>query len=254
LTNLSPDRSAWRHRITRERVLVSVPALLGLALAAGVFAAVGVPTLDRLDQQRQRITELESKRDTLPLLEAQRKQSDQDLNKALQQQALLVNLVSGRGEIQTFLAQLSRISVATGVVINLYEPLPAASSETTNRRGNKNQQRKGGGSAKGSNDPLQALGYEKSSVLLQVEGAYQGLQQFLRSMEQLELLVQPSDLELTALGTPANALDQPSVIGPPPTRLKLRLTFFDQASKDANGSGSGSDNAAIGKRRQSPPS
>ncbi len=254
MTNLSPDRPAWRQRITRERVLVAAPALLGLLMASGVFAAVGLPALDRLDQQRQRISGLESKRDTLPLLEAQLKQSDKALNEATQQQALLVDLLAGRGQIQTFLAQLSRISAASGVAINLYEPVPASSPATSNRRGSSDQQSKGTKGGAASQDPLQALGYEKSSVLLQVEGPYQGLLQFLRRMEELELLVQPSDLELTALGNPATASDQPVVIGPSRTRLKMRLTFFDPASKDANGSGSGADNAAMGKRRQSPPS
>jgi len=254
LTNLSPDRPAWRHRITRERVLVAVPAVLGLALASGVFAAVGWPGLDRLDQQRQRIAELENKRDTLPLLEAQLKQGDKSLGEAMQQQALLVDLVAGRGQIQTFLAQLSRISIASGVVINLYEPVPASSSEASNRSGIRDQNNKASGSGAASNDPLNALGYEKSSVLLQVEGPYQGLLKFLRGMEQLELLVQPSDLELTAMEDPANTSDQTVVIGPPRTRLKLRLSFFDQASKDGNPSASDSATSEMGSRGSSPPS
>ena len=235
-------------------MLVAVPAVLGLALASGVFAAVGWPALDRVDQQRQRIAELESKRATLPLLEAQLKQSDQALREAMQQQALLVDLVAGRGQIQTFLAQLSRISAVSGVVINLYEPVPESSPPATNRRGSRDQNKKGTDSATANKDPLQALGYQKSSVLLQVEGPYQGLLQFLRGMEQLELLVQPSDLELTAIENPANASDQPVFTGPPRTRLKLRLTFFDQASKDANPSASDSSTSDTGSREQSPPS
>ena len=255
MTNLSPDRPAWRHRITRERVLVAVPAVLGLALASGVFAAVGWPGLDRFDQQRQRIAELESKRDTLPLLEAQLKQGDKSLDEAMQQQALLVDLVAGRGQIQTFLAQLSRISIASAVVINLYEPVPpASSSEAPNRSGTRDQNNKASGSGSASNDPLKALGYEKSSVLLQVEGPYQGLLQFLRGMEQLELLVQPSDLELTAVEDPASASDQPVVIAAPRTRLKLRLTFFDQASKDDNGSATDAEISELDSRGQPPPS
>ncbi len=235
MTNLSPDRPAWRHRITRERVLVAAPALLGLVMAGGVFAAVGWPALDRLDQQRQRIAELKSKRESLPLLEAQLKQSDKALSEATQQQDLLVDLVAGRGQIQTFLAQLSRISASSGVVINLYEPVPASGSEVSNPRAARDQQGQGSDSAAASQDPLQALGYEKSSVLLQVEGAYQGLLQFLRRMEQLELLVQPSDLELTAIEAPDKAEDQPVITGSHRTRLKLRLTFFDQPPRSING-------------------
>ena len=254
MTNLSPDRPAWRQRITRERVLVAAPALLGLLMASGVFAAVGLPALDRLDQQRQRISGLESKRDTLPLLEAQLKQSDKALNEATQQQALLVDLLAGRGQIQTFLAQLSRISAVSGVVINLYEPVQVSSPPASDRRGPRDQNKKGADSAAANKDPLQALGYEKSSVLLQVEGPYQGLLQFLRGMEQLELLVQPSDLELTAMEDPANTSDQTVVIGPPRTRLKLRLSFFDQASKDGNPSASDSPTSEMGSRGSSPPS
>ena len=235
-------------------MLVAAPALLGLLMASGVFAAVGWPALDRLDQQRQRIAELKSKRESLPLLEAQLKQTDNALSEAMQQQDLLVDLVAGRGQIQTFLAQLSRISAASGVVINLYEPVPASTSEVSNPRDARNQQSQGSDSAAASQDPLQALGYEKSSVLLQVEGAYQGLLQFLRRMEQLELLVQPSDLELTAVEDPADAEDPSVNVMPPRTTLKLRLTFFDQAAKTGNGSGRDSDNSAMGHRRQTPTS
>ncbi len=210
-------------------MLVALPALLGLVLAAGVFAALGWPALNRLDQQRQRLEELESKRDSLHRLESQLKQSDQALSEAMQRQAQLVDLVAGRGQIQTFLAQLSRISAASAVEIKLYEPVPASSPEASNRRSSNNQKKKKADSDSVSNDPLQALGYEKSSVLLQVEGPYRGLLQFLRRMEQLELLVQPSDLELTALEEPPTDGDQLAVIGAPRTRLKLRLTFFDAA-------------------------
>ena len=251
MTNLSPDRPAWRQRITREGVLVAVPALLGLVMAGALFAALGWPALERIDQQRQRIADLESKRDTLPLLEAQFKQSNNALTEAMQQQARLVDLVAGRGQIQTFLAQLSRISAESGVVINLYEPVPASSSEASNRREPKDQQTKG---SEAANDPLQALGYEKSSVLLQVEGPYQGLLQFLRRMEQLELLVQPSDLELTALDDPAEAEDQPVTLGLPRTRLKLRLTFFDQSTKAGASSGRDAEVSEMGKQGEPPPS
>ena len=234
MTNLSPDRPAWRHQITRERFLVAVPGLLGLLLAGGLFTALGWPALERMDQQRQRLEELQSKRDSLPLLEAQLTQSDKSLSQAKQQQALLVDLVAGRGQIQTFLAQLSRISAASGVVITLYEPLTVKALEPSKPKANQAQQTKGDAAA-ANNDPLQALGYEKSAVLLQVEGPYQGLLQFLRRMERLELLVQPSDLELTALEAPDPSENQAMILALPRTRLKLRLTFFDQAAKAVNG-------------------
>ncbi|MGB4533191.1 MAG: hypothetical protein WBI13_04810, partial [Synechococcus sp.] len=52
--------------------------------------------------------------------------------------------------------------------------------------------------------------------------------QFLRAMEKLELLVQPSDLELKAVPPETNADAAPA--GPPLTELKLRLSFFDKTT------------------------
>ena len=136
------------------------------------------------------------------------------------------------------LAALSRISAASGVVINLYESVPVSSSEASNRSGTKDRRKNRAVSAQASNDHFQTLCCRKSSVLLQVEGPYQGLLKFLRGMEQLELLVQPSDLELTALEAPAEVEDQSVKIDLPRTRLKLRLTFFDSVSKAGNGASS----------------
>ena len=58
MTNLSPDRPAWRAQITRERVLLLAPALLGCALAGGVFVLMGLPMLGRIQAQKQRLVEL----------------------------------------------------------------------------------------------------------------------------------------------------------------------------------------------------
>ena len=54
MTNLSPDRPAWRAQITRERVLLLAPALLGCALAGGAFLLIGLPMLGRIQEQQQR--------------------------------------------------------------------------------------------------------------------------------------------------------------------------------------------------------
>lgn len=253
MTNFSPDRPAWRQQITRERLLVAAPGLLGLALAAGVFVAFGLPVLERIDRQRQRLVELEGKRDTIPLLEAQFVKSEQALGEVMQQQALLVDLVAGRGQIQTFLAQLSRISSASGVEISLYEPVPAGASEASDSGSNQDQQTRDDDRAAASGDPLRTLGYEKSSVLLQVDGPYQGLLQFLRQMELLELQVQSSDLELNALEAPSSDDDdQPVMTVQPETRLKLRLTFFDQAEKDGNESGRDISPSEVSDKPQPP--
>jgi len=87
----------------------------------------------------------------------------------------------------------------------------------------------------------------------QDDWALSGILQFFKGMEQLELLVQPSDFELTSIEAPSNASNQPEVIGPILTRLKLRITFFDQDSKDGKGFGSDSEASELGKKGEPPP-
>jgi type IV pilus assembly protein PilO len=158
------------------------------------------------------------------LIAARVQQEQQKLVAAKQQQDLVVNLVAGRGQIETFLTQLSRTATATGVVIERYEPASAAPGVTDPpEQGANNQNEQDQDKAQA---PPDMKGYEKTAVLLQVSGPYEGVLQFLRAMEQLELLVQPSDLELKAVPPETNADGAPA--GPALTELKLRLSFFDK--------------------------
>ena len=74
--------------------------------------------------------------------------------------------MAGLGQIQTFLAQLSRISSASGVLISLYELV----SEVSDSGSNLDQQTKGEDRAAVGVDPLQALGYVNSSLSLRCMG------------------------------------------------------------------------------------
>jgi type IV pilus assembly protein PilO len=117
------------------------------------------------------------------------------------------------------------------VVIERYEPAAAAPGVTDPpEQGTNNQDEAGEGKAQA---PPDMKGYEKTAVLLQVSGPYVGVLQFLRAMETLELLVQPSDLELKAVPPETNAEGVPA--GPPLTELKLRLSFFDKTTDGDQG-------------------
>ena len=232
MTNLSPELPAWRRRFTRERLLVGVPVLVALVVVALLAVVDGWPRLGRMQEQQERLEELRRKQASLPGLQRQLSKAEIRAQEVAQQQTLLVDLIAGRERIQTFLAQLSREAAATGVLIELYEPVPAtAAPAETSARNSRDKSRNA--KAASPKDPLTGLGYSKTSVLLQVQGPYTGIQAFLRRMEALQLLVQPSDLALKALEIKADAKD-PRVRMPPLTQLKLRLTFFDKTPAPAN--------------------
>jgi type IV pilus assembly protein PilO len=231
VTNLNGTGSPWQNYLTRQRVLVGTPLLVAALIGAGLFAIAGLPHWLASGERTRRIAALKVQQQSLPLIAARMKQEQQKLVAAQQQQDLVVNLVAGRGEIETFLTQLSRMATETGVVIERYEPAAAAPGVTDPpEQGTNNQDEAGEGKAQA---PPDMKGYEKTAVLLQVSGPYVGVLQFLRAMETLELLVQPSDLELKAVPPETNAEGVPA--GPPLTELKLRLSFFDKTTDGDQG-------------------
>ena len=233
MTNLSTtSRQPW---LTRGRLLVGLPLGLGALVSFGLMT-VGVRPL------LQTVQGLEERRDTLlslqrsaPALERQLNQAETELRMAEEKQALLLNLLAGRDKVQTFLALLNQQAVASGVQIQRYEPLKTPPPPQGQSRRNNNRS-KGTQKADKPQDPLQALGYRKSSVALEVSGPFGGLQTFLQRMEALELLVESSELEIKA------AVDQKvadSVQSPAArTQLTLKLSFYDLspvANSPANG-------------------
>ena len=234
MTNLSTtSRQPW---LTRGRLLVGLPLGLGALVSFGLMA-VGVRPL------LQTVQGLEERRDTLlslqrsaPALERQLNQAETELRMAEEKQALLLNLLAGRDKVQTFLALLNQQAVASGVQMQRYEPLktpplPQGQSRRNNNRSNGTQK------AEQPQDPLQELGYRKSSVALEVSGSFGGLQTFLQRMEALELWVESSELALKAVVEKEDADSLQSVVAP--TQLTLKLSFYDVAPMSdglANGS------------------
>ena len=231
MTNLSQERPSWRRKITRERVLVGVPLVVGGMVACSLVFTFVLPSLVSLEDQQQRLKQLLNQEASLPLLRGQLKTATEQLAKVQQQQEVLLNLVAGKDKIQTFLAQLSREAMAAGVVLELYEPLsiaPPASAAPSKKPPGRKSKRDGEEIEEISPENLLAeRGYEKTAVLLQANGPFIALQGFLRGIEALQLVVQPSDLELTALD-PKQGREDDVVTAPALTQLKLKLTFYDK--------------------------
>lgn len=227
MTNLSPDRPAWAQRRWRRRLLFGMPILAGVVVAAALMLIDGWPRFTRLQSQGERLEALRQKQASLPLLEQQLAKAEQQERTAQEQQALLVDLLAGQGQIRTFLAELSRAALATGVEIELYEPVPAKAEAPATQGNAKPEGDKADKEDKPPSDPLEALGYTITSVLLQVRGSYPNVLAFLRRMESLDLLVRPSDLELNGVESGTAGAASADAAGPVLTELKLRLSFYD---------------------------
>ena len=234
MTNLSTTSSQpW---LTRGRLLVGLPLGLGVLVSAAVVVLGLRPLLQTVQGLEERRDTLLSLQRSASVLERQLNQAETQLRMTEEKQALLVGLLAGRDKVQTFLALLNQQALAAGVRMQRYEPLKTppptrGQSRRNNSRSNPEQK------AEPPQDPLQALGYRKSSVALEVSGSFGGLQTFLQRMEALELLVESSELQLKVVMETTDAEPAQSVVAP--AQLTLKLSFYDVAPLSdvpANGS------------------
>ena len=223
-------------RLNRGRLLVGLPLGLGVLASAAVLLVAVRPVFQRLQGLEERRDTLLSLQRSAPALKRQLSQAETELRIAEEKQALLVGLLAGRDKVQTFLALLNQQAVASGVQMQRYEPLktpppPKGQSRRNNNRSKAKQK------AEQLQDPLQELGYRKSSVALEVSGPFWGVQTFLRRMESLEFLVESSELQLKAVVETTDAEPAQSVVAR--TQLTLKLSFYDVAPlSDARDKGS----------------
>ena len=237
MTNLlTTPRRPW---LTRGRLLVGLPLGFAVVVSAAVVVLGVRPLLQTLQGLEERRDTLLSLQRSAPALERQLNQAEAELRIAEEKQALLVGLLAGRDKVQTFLALLNQQAVASGVQMQRYEPLktpppPQGQSRRNNNRSKAKQK------AEQPQDPLQALGYRKTSVALEVSGSFGGLQTFLQRMEALELLVESSDLSLQASSSEkTNAEMSPKRSA---TKLTLQLSFYDLVSEPSEGSSAAGSN------------
>ena len=241
MTNLlKTSRQPW---LTRGRLLVGLPLGLGVLVSVAVVLMGVLPVAQALRDLEERRDALLNLQRSLPALERKLTQAEAALRIAEEKQVLLVGLLAGRDSVQTFLALLNQQAVASGVTMQRYEPLKPPTRPQGQSRRNINRS-----NAKSKpeppQDPLQALGYRKSSVALEVSGSFRGLQTFLQRMEALELWVESSDLSLQASASGKTG-GEPSPKGSD-TKITLELSFYDLVPQPSDQSiAEGSNEAAI---------
>lgn len=231
-------------RVTREQILLWTPVALGGVVALAAAVLMLFPAVQQLSRKQQELTDLKEQEARVPLLRQQLTQQQETLEEAQQREKQILQLIAGSGDISTFMAQLSREARSSGVQLDSYEPVTAtAAPATTPPAGqtppaapNPPQPAAAAGAAASGAaaavaaavDPLVAPGLQKTSVLITAKGSGPQLQDFLRRLERLSLLVAQSDLSLKTEVAQATEGGKPAVSGL--TTLKLTLSVYSKAS------------------------
>ncbi len=112
----------------RIGLLAGLPIAAGALLSGLVFFGGVWQPWSSLRQNQVQLDELREMERRLPLLRVQRLRQIEDTEKIRKQQSNLLQLIAGSGDFDTFMAQLNREASASGIQLDVFEPVapPAA--------------------------------------------------------------------------------------------------------------------------------
>ena len=229
MTNL---QSAAPQRLTRERVLLWSPVLLGTVMAITAAGALMWPALQHLQQQQTQLADLKEQEARIPLMRQQVVKQQENLEQAQLRERRILQLIAGSGDISTFMAQLGHEARRSGVQLDSYEPVTTTAAPATAASAQPAKPATPPGKADANQppppppDPLLAPGLQKTSLLIAARGQGPQLLDFLRRLERLSLLVAQSDLSLKVEPAPGAEKGKVTLVGN--TVLKLNLSLYSK--------------------------
>ena len=232
MTNFQIVERSKPRFITPERAVLLLPIIAGAMVGVVLLLFGFIPLLVQVQEKRDVLQGMERKKSELPILRQQLAALSKKKAKSMAQQERLLNLVAGTTQLHTFLAQLNQFAVEQGVSILKVEPQaierPAPKPESPPADTDDDAT----APPLPPEDPLLVQKLEKHSALLTVQGPFRRIIAFLQQMEQLQVIVIASDLELT-LGAPnqrsgGNSADGEDVTQ---TTLKLKLSAYGRSTQ-----------------------
>ena len=180
-----------------------------------------IPQLQKLNEANQRQAQKQATAAGIPLLRQQLDQTITATQRAELQQARLLALIAGSGDLATFLTQVDRQAQRHGVQLDVLQPaqpkgapgepapaVPAAPAEPP--------------------DPLAGAGLQATQMQLKAVGTYPNLLSFIRAMERLSLLVRQSGFTLQQVGPTAGQAPA-AAPAPAPTAMTFTLTLYSSS-------------------------
>ncbi len=199
MTNLQQGSTRLPMATLRLIWLMLPAAVLG-GLGLLVVLAALLPLWATLQRDSQRLQELEQLRDQVTLMRGQLVATQENTETAMASKAKIERLITGNGDLSTFLAMLDREAESSGVQLTLFEPTQAMPAATTPPAvGAPAAPPAGAAPAPGAapTDPLALQGLTQRTLLVSASGSFPSLLAFLRRLEALNVLVVQSDLNLT---------------------------------------------------------
>jgi type IV pilus assembly protein PilO len=229
MTNLQAQepKTGLETVLTREVVLVAVPALVGGLAALATVIGLALPSWQKLQNDQAQLASLQDLSRSVPQLRRKIDRAEKRHRDALELQSRLMSTIAGSGDISTFMTQIGAEASRSGVQLDSYDEPSESSAAGQPGASAAPPAPPAAGKPQAPPDPLQAPGLTKTSLLITAHGPAPNLLTFLRRLEALSLLVVQSDLSLKqeAGVAPAGAKVEGTLST---TTLKLRLTLYSK--------------------------
>ena len=235
MTNLRQNSTSNRLPISPEQALVLLPAVGGALLSLVIGIAGFYPLFTKTQEQSKRLETYRQQEQDLPLIRSQLNKLSEREELVLQQETQLVDLVSSVEQLDTILSALNRLSTRNRVVMVSVEP----EQPTADDGGKAPKKSSGEKKKKDAASILDNSRFSPKGYLLVFEGDFRGILGFLRDVEQLDVAILLSDLDLSASSAEKAAGSGGVQAQPSSNRLtlKLRLTALAKvkpSSSDPN--------------------
>ena len=214
--------------LTPENAVLVLPIVGGAVLAGIIAIGVVTPVFVNLRDQKSKVDALLAQQIEFPALGQRLRDLSKQQALRQRQQDLLLALLSGTNELTTFLSELDELALMTGVVIQTTEPgaieryVPPLDINADGAP----PRPSGNGVAANDQalDPLLSPGLEKRSAKITVVGSYTAVLRFLQALEQLQVFVIVSDLQINAESSGSQVSDKAFL-----TRMSIVLTAYGRS-------------------------
>lgn len=185
--------------ITPERAAIILPTIISVIFVFIIMSTFTIPKYVRSNKVNSEYKEYLRKKEELPRLRSQYKIINEKLKKLNDRKTKIIDLVSGKSNLETFIERIGSISKNNGIKIvavkpkNITKYIPLDKNDNTESTSNI--------------DPLLVEGIEKYTINVNFESDFKNLLTFLRELEFQEGVILFENFKLNLKNDSDNILE-----------------------------------------------
>lgn len=185
--------------ITPERAAIILPTIISAIFVFIIMSTFTIPKYVRSNKVNSEYKEYLRKKEELPRLRSQYKIINEKLKKLNDRKTKIIDLVSGKSNLETFIERIGSISKNNGIKIVAVKPKNITKYIPLDKKENPE--------STSNIDPLLVEGIEKYTININFESDFENLLTFLRELEFQEGVILFENFKLNLKNDSDNILE-----------------------------------------------